>query len=217
MRNFAWLLIPVFLVSASADLAAQVREGATDRQSRNANKKLFEWCVSQFPMDEGESAKPLPRPAEKLRPFELAGALTPPGLVIPTEITGMLPPEIEKYKGQWTWPTHGETPPATVFVERLTPTEMAIAWAFRREKGKDAADYRAQRELLKWTGKSFSSSTSTPEGTETLDIYVSANGQAMFIASGHSRVVTLVDKDGKQSSHTSGEGWPACFISGKHY
>lgn len=217
MRNFAWVSISLFLMLASAVLPAQAEDGAIDTRTSDVDSKLREWCASHFPKDEGESAKPAPRPVEKLRPFEFAQALTPPGLVTRTEIIGTLPPEIEKYKGQWTWPAHDKAPAATLFVERLTATEMAIAWVLKREKHVNEANHPDLRTMLKWTGSSFSYSKSISEGSATLDIYVSANSEAMAVVTGYSRLVTLGDRTGKQSSYTSSEAFPACFISSKHY
>lgn len=210
MRNVAWISIPVFVLLASADLSAQEEDDTADLRT---DDKLYEWCMSSFPLEEGVSAKPLPRPAEKRRPFELADALTPPNLITRTEIVGTLPPEIEKYKGQWIWPAHDEAPVAAIFVERLTPSEMTIAWAFKREKDRDGTDSRYSRTVLKWTGKSFHYSAPIPRGFEELEAVISADGEAMLIMSGYTRTITLEDNAGNQSSHTSGEGWPFCFIS----
>lgn len=213
MRNFVWISLPAFLLLPLADLSAQDESGTADTRNLSTDDKLFEWCMSLFPPEEDESAKPLHRPAEKQRPFELTGALTPPHLVTRTEIVGMLPPEIEKYKGQWIWPAHDQAPFAAVFVERLTPTEMTIAWAFKREKEQDEVDKRYSRTVLKWTGKSFGYSNSIPGGSEGLETVISADGGAMLIMSGYSRTITLEDTAGNQSSHMSGEGWPFCFVS----
>jgi hypothetical protein len=183
--------------------------------------KALEWCLSHFPVEESlspaDDIKPLPRPAGKFHTFDLAGARTPPGLVRHTEIIGPLPPEIEKYEGQWIWPTHEDSPRFAIFVERLTATEMTIGWAIKPENDRDEGGYRKLRNLLRWTGKSFSHSESSADGSETLDIVISADGEAMLIVSGYSRLVTIEDGTGKQSTHTFGEAWPLCFISSKHY
>lgn len=189
--------------------------------STKADEMAFEWCLSQFPEEDnlwsGEDTKPLPRPAEEFGPFDLADARIPPGLITRTEVVGSLPPEIKKYKGQWIWPTHEDAPRFAIFVERLTATEMTIGWAIKPEKDKDEGAYRDLRTSLKWTGKWFSHFKSSAKGSETLDILISANGEAMLVWSGYSRTVTLEDRSGKQSSHTFSEGWPLCFISSKRH
>jgi hypothetical protein len=214
MRNL--ICVSVLLLALGSTIPALAVTPAT-----KVDDSAFEWCLSHFPGEESPSPaddiKPLPRPAGKFRPFDLAGARTPPNLVRRTEITGSPPPEIEKYKGQWTWPAHEDAPHFAIFVERLAATEMTIGWAIKPGKDKNEEGYRDLRNVLRWTGKSFSSSESSAEGAETLDIFISADSEAMLIVSGYSRLVTVEDRTGKKSSHTFGEAWPMCFISSKHY
>jgi hypothetical protein len=204
MRNFAWASFSVSLVLASACLPARSEDSDADMRSRNVDEKLFEWCMSQFPKREGEDAKPMPRPAGKLRPFDLTNAIAPSHLVTKTEVIGELPPLIEKYRGLWTWPAVDESPPAVIFVERLTATEMTIAPAVKRDKKlRDETDYQVERTTLSWTGTHFSHSKVTPEESRQVEILVSQSGEAMLMISGYSRKIVLEGPNGIETGPPS--------------
>jgi hypothetical protein len=214
MRNL--VCVSVLLVVGSS-MPAMAETSVTD-----VNEKAFEWCLSQFPHEDNpwaaDDGKPLPHPTAKLQPFNLRNAIAPPDLVTRTEVVGELPPPIEKFRGHWTWPAVEGLPPAVIFVERLTSTEMTIATAFNREKGLDEADYEVERMTLSWTGTHFAYSKVTPEESRQVEIHVSQSGEAMFMISGYSRVVTLEGPNGiVGTSKVPSDAWPTCFISERHY
>lgn len=131
-----------------------------------------------------------------------------------TQIVGKLSPSLEKYKGIWTWPSLDVPSSSVVFVERLTPTEMTIVLARERDKNEDL---EPERLTLSWTGTHFFHSKGTPKDSREIALHVSESGEAMAGMLGATRTVTLIDKDGKESSDTRGEGWPLCFLSEKYY
>ncbi len=81
-----------------------------------------------------------------------------------------------------------------------------------RERSKSEGN-KPERMFLSWTGTQFASSIGTPKEFRELEIRVSQSGDVMAAMSGYTRTMTLIDKDGKESSHTFSEGWPYCFIS----
>jgi hypothetical protein len=210
MRYFACvsLLLPIlFICGGTASHLAYAKELSTDW-------RVFEWCLSHSPRKDGETIQLLPRPPGELRPFDLSNAVAPSDLVTKTQIVDSLPPSIEKYQGIWTWPSIDAPSSGAIFVERLTPTEMTIVLARERDKHQDL---QPERLTLSWTGTYFSYSKGTPEDSQEIALYVSESGEAMAGMLGATRTVTLIDKDGKESSDTRGEGWPLCFLSEKYY
>jgi hypothetical protein len=208
MRNVVlFLLTSLFICSGAIPHHAQGRESSK-------SFKAFEWCLSHFPKREGESVRLLPRPAGELRPFDPSNAMLPADLVTKTQINGKLSPSLEKYKGIWTWPSLDVPASGVIFVERLTPTEMTIVLARQRDKSEDL---EPERLTLGWTGTHFYHSKGTPNDSQEIALYVSESGEAMAGMLGATRTVTLIDKDGKESSDTRGEGWPLCFLSEKYY
>lgn len=197
------LLTILFGHCAAVSHQAYARELSTDW-------KVFEWCLSHFPREESGNVQLLPRPPGKLRSFDLSNSTAPSDLVTKTQIVGKLPPSIEKYQGYWTWPSIDEPSPGAILVERLTPTEMSISLI--RERSKSEGN-KPERMFLSWTGTQFASSIGTPKEFRELEIRVSQSGDVMAAMSGYTRTMTLIDKDGKESSHTFSEGWPYCFIS----
>jgi hypothetical protein len=183
-------------------------------RERSTDFKVFEWCLSHFPREEGGSVQLLPRPPGKLRSFDLSNSTAPIDLVTKTRIVGKPPPSIEKYQGYWTWPSIDKLSPGAILVERLTPTEMTISLI--RERDRSDGD-KPERMFLSWTGTHFAYSIGTPKEFREMEIRVSQSGDVMAAMSGYTHTETLIDKDGKESSHRFSEAWPYCFISSKHY
>lgn len=202
------VLLPIlFGYWAAASHQSYARDLSTDW-------RVIEWCFSHFPREESGSVQLLPRPPGKLRLFDLSNSTAPIDLVTKTQIVGKLPPSVEKYQGYWIWPSIDEPSPRAILVERLTPTEMTISLIRERERDDDD---KPDRMFLSWTGTHFASSIGTPKEFREMEIRVSQSGDVMAAMSGYTRTMTLIEKDGKESSHTFSEGWPLCFISSKHY
>ncbi|WP_162914107.1 hypothetical protein [Taklimakanibacter lacteus] len=173
-----------------------------DTHSREADNKLPEWCLSHFPGVD-EDAWAISRPLGKFAPFKLEDMIAPADLVTKTEIVGKLPGYIRKYRGVWIWPTISQPPDFAIFVERLSPKEMMIAFLGRATAENES--YREKlransRQKLTWNGTAFSSA---PEGDlqSKTTIYISAFGHAMLVA----------------HENKSEGSPPLCFISSKHY
>lgn len=169
-----------------------------------ADEKAFGWCISHFLSLDDESPetdkdiRPIARPVEKFRPFDIKEMLTPPGLITETEIVGRLPPEIEKYRGLWIEPTIDTPSLRAIFVERLTPTEMTIAEARRKPDPQHSVPPNPDnpRRKLKWNGKAF-------RDVRGVGYYISISpdGEAMFLV-----------------LETEWEAMPVgCLISSRHY
>lgn len=78
-------------------------------------------------------------------------------------------------------------------------------------------DDKPERMTLNWTGTLFSYSSGTPKEFREMEIRVSRSGDVMAAMSKYTRVDTLIDRNGQESSSTFSEGWPLCFLSEKHY
>lgn len=202
--SFLLLILPAYAVTVSH--RASGRDLSTDF-------KVFEWCLSHFPREESGVVELLPRPPGKLRSFDLSSSTAPAGLVGKTRTVGKLPPSIESYQGYWTWPSIDKPAPGAVFIERLTPTEMTISMIRARDI---SGDDKPERMFLSWTGTHFAYSGGTPNEFREMEIRVSQSGDFMAGLAGYTRTQTLIDKDGKESSHTFREGWPYCFVSERY-
>ena len=75
---------------------------------------------------------------------------------------------------------------------------------------------KPERMFLSWTGTHFAYSGGTPNEFREMEIRVSQSGDFMAGLAGYTRTQTLIDKDGKESSHTFREGWPYCFVSERY-
>lgn len=210
MRKFVYVLFLPLIYLAHGGTTSHQAYG----KERSTDFKVFEWCLSHFPRREGGDIQLLPRPPGELRSFDLSNSTAPSDLVTKTQIVGKLPPSIEKYQGIWTWPSIDAPSSGAIVIERLTTTEMTIVLMRERDKNQDV---QPERLTLGWTGTHFFHSKGTPTDSQEIALYVSDSGETMAGMLGATHTVTLIDKDGKESSDTRGEGWPLCFLSERYY
>ncbi len=197
MRRIA-LAVCILLALGSASRA---EDRDMDTHSQEADDKLPEWCRSHFPGVDQE-AWAISRPMGEFALFRLADMIAPADLITKTEIVGKLPGYIRKYRGTWIWPRISQPPDFAIFVERLSPKEMTIAFLSRATAENES--YREKlrgnsRQMLTWNGTAFSSAPQGKLQSKTT-IYISAFGHAMLVI--YSNRI---------------EAWPLCFISSKHY
>lgn len=198
LRDFIPVTIASFFLLAIGHASTRAEDHSTETPSP-AGDELLQWCLSRFP-GMSEEAGTISRPRGKVAPLKVEEMIVPADLVTKTETTGRLPGYIRKYRGVWIWPS--VPPDFAIFVERLGPTEMSIAFLSRATARNESYRERLRensRKKLTWNGTALSSA---PEGNlqSKITIYISAFGQAMLVI--HENRI---------------EAWPMCFISSKHY
>lgn len=198
MRNFLFLsCLPLVVVGASS---LSIAEETGGERITPIDHQLLEWCLSYFP-EPDETIVPIERP-KTLPPFSMEGVRAPPDLVKETVIVGDIPEAIKAYSGSWLLPWAGKSPfPYAAYVERLTPTEMTIAFLVKPLSDKSETGLR---HILAWNGMGFSGKTDNLLGIGggvTVGVAVSSSGEAMGLSFANDR-----------EAHILG-----CLISSRHY
>lgn len=198
MRNFLFVTCLLLVVVGASSLGTA--EDTDGERIPAIDDRLLEWCLSYFP-EPDETAAPIERP-KTLPPFSMEGVRAPPDLVKETVIVGDIPEAVKAYGGSWLLPWTGKSPfPYAAYVERLTPTEMTIA--FLVKPSIDKPD-RGVRYTLTWSGQDFAGKTDNLLGIEggvTFGVVVSPSGEAMALGFADDR-----------EAHFLG-----CLISSRHY
>lgn len=197
----------LFLFCSLLALAGVPSSGAADNMGGEKinpiDARLFEWCLSFFP--EPDEAAPLVERPKTLSPFSMEGVRAPPDLVKETVIVGDIPGAMKPYSGFWLLPWTDKSPfPYAAYVERLTPTEMTIAFLIKPLHKSKAYSAKGLRHTLTWSGEDFSGKVENLLGLEggfTFGVRISPSGEALALGFTDDR-----------EAHFLG-----CLVSSRHY
>lgn len=199
MRRTARVLFLLTSLCGSVGAA----DGSAEEYINKIDERLFEWCLSYFP-EPDEETTPIEQP-KTLPPFSMEGVRAPPDLIKETIIIGKIPKAMRAYGGSWLLPWTGKSPfPYAAYVERLTPTEMTIAFLVKPLDGLKAYSANSLRHTLTWSGSDFSGKTENLFGLGgglTFGVRISPSGDALALS-------FTDDREG----HFLG-----CLVSSKHY